>query len=158
LGGFVRPPLTRLQLERTQPEALADGAHLGLTRDEMTDIAEKVLREIGLTSGFARLVLVIGHGSTSMNNPHESAHDCGACGGARGGPNARALAQILNDERVREALGSRGLVVPAQTFFVGGMHNTSNESVTYYDLDLVPESHQKEFATVRLDVDSACDR
>ena len=77
---------------------------LGYTVDEMAEIAEKVLRDLGLTSVFSRLVFVFGHGSTSMNNPHESAHDCGACGGARGGPNARALAQMLNDPRVRERL------------------------------------------------------
>jgi len=155
---FVEPPLTRLQLERTDPHPRADGGQQGFTLDEMTDIAEKVLREIGLTSGFARLVLVIGHGSTSMNNPHESAHDCGACGGARGGPNGRALAQMLNDRRVREKLSLRGLVVPDHTAFVGGMHNTSKESMTFYDVDLVPESHREEFATVRLEIEEACDR
>jgi uncharacterized protein YbcC (UPF0753/DUF2309 family) len=158
LEGFVLPPTTRLQLERTDPEPGPDGAHLGFSLDEMTDIAEKVLREIGLTSGFARLVLVVGHGSTSMNNPHESAHDCGACGGARGGPNARALAQILNDRRVRDALGRRGLVVPDHAVFVGGMHNTSNESVAFFDVDLVPESHRGEFEAVRERIEEACDR
>ncbi len=155
---FVDPPLTRLQLERTDPEPRADLGHQGFTLDEMTDIAEKVLREIGLTSGFARLVLVIGHGSTSMNNPHESAHDCGACGGARGGPNGRALAQMLNDRRVREKLAQRGLIVPDQAVFVGGMHNTSNESVTFYDVDLVPASHRQDFDLIRSDVERACDR
>ena len=84
LGRFVgSTPLTRLQLERTDGAPGPETGHLGYTVDEMTKIAEKVLRELGMTSGFSRLVFVFGHGSTSLNNPHESAHDCGACGGAR---------------------------------------------------------------------------
>jgi uncharacterized protein len=158
-GRFVQaPPLTRLQLERTDSEAGPADGQVGFTLEEMTDAAERVLRDTGLTSGFARLVLTFGHGSTSMNNPHESAHDCGACGGARGGPNGRAIAQILNDARVRERLRARGLLIPPTTVFVGGMHNTSSEAVTFYDLDRLPASHVEEFERVRALVEEAADR
>src|SRR5581483_3419517 len=43
------PPATRLDLERT-------GDRPGYTPDEMADVAERQLRDIGLTAGFARLV------------------------------------------------------------------------------------------------------
>jgi uncharacterized protein YbcC (UPF0753/DUF2309 family) len=159
LGRFVlEPPRTLLNLERTELASGPENGHLGLTLDEMADVAERVLRDTGLSRGLARLVLTLGHGSTSMNNPHESAHDCGACGGARGGPNGRAIAQILNDPRIRARLKERGLTIPADTIFVGGMHNTSSEAVTFYDLDRLPSSHLQEFADVQALMERACDR
>jgi uncharacterized protein YbcC (UPF0753/DUF2309 family) len=158
-GRFVQAPrLTRLRLERHEPTPGPEGGRIGFSLEEMTDLAERVLRDTGLTSDLSRLVLVFGHGSTSMNNPHESAHDCGACGGSRGGPNGRALAHILNDPRVRNGLRGRGLAIPLQTLFVGGMHNTSSGAVTFYDLDQLPQSHRAEFEDVRALVERAADR
>lgn len=138
-------PRTRLRLERNEPDIGPQSAKIGYTLDEMTDIAEQQLRDIGLTRNFARLVFVIGHGSRSMNNPHESAYDCGACGGSVGGANARALAQILNDPRVRAGLAQRRLVIPGDTQFLGGLHNTCNEYVKVFNEDRLPDTHRDDF-------------
>ncbi len=155
-GSFVQPPpVTRLVLERSEVAPGPENGHVGYTLAEMIDIVERVLRDIGLTSQFSRLVLITGHGSSSLNNPHESAHDCGACGGGRGGPNARAYAQMANDPRVRAALAERGLVIPATTAFVGAYHNTCDDNVGYYDLDRLPASHRADFERARDTIDEA---
>jgi uncharacterized protein YbcC (UPF0753/DUF2309 family) len=153
---FVQPPpVTQLQLERgVAAPGPADG-QLGYTAPEMAGIVERVLRDIGLISDFARLIVVTGHGSSSLNNPHESAHDCGACGGGRGGPNARAFAQMANDSRVRDLLGARGLPLPCETVFVGAYHNTCDDSLTFFDLERLPPSHRSDFEAVRAAIDRA---
>ena len=152
------PPRTRLRLERVEPTPGPENGAVGLTVAEMNNNGERLLRDLGLTSGIARLVILLGHGSDSLNNPHNSAYNCGACGGAAGGPNARAMAQILNDPRVRGGLAARGLRVPDETVFVGGYHDTCNDTVTYSDLDQVPETHRREFEAARRSIESACER
>lgn len=135
----AQPAITRLRLERNEEfEPGPDDEHVGFTLEEMCGMAERALRDIGLTSRFAPLVVILGHGSSCLNNPHESAYHCGACSGSAGGPNARALAVMLNDPRIRRRLAENGLEIPEDTWFVGGLHNTATEEITFYDLELIP--------------------
>ena len=129
---------TRLKIDRV--DAIPPlGKYTGFTVDEMADVVRGQLGPLGVVGRLAPIVLVLGHGSTSLNNPQESAHDCGACGGGRGGPSARAFAQMANDPRVRAHLAELGMRIPDGTWFVGGQRNSANNDVDLYDEDLVPE-------------------
>lgn len=152
----VAPPAhTELTLERTSPEPGPDADQLGYSVAEMVNIVEGSLRNMGLVRNFAPLVLVCGHGSSSLNNPHASAYDCGACGGGRGGPNARAFAEMANDPRVRAILAERGIALPAEVWFIGSLHNTCSDDVEYYDLDRLPEPLRPQLEVLRIAVDEA---
>jgi len=139
---------TRLALESGGPTSGGDTA-AGFDVAEMAGVVRRVLEDIGLTTRFAPLVAVLGHGSSSRNNPHESAYECGACGGGRGGPNARAFAMMANDPRVRARLAGEGLAIPADTWFVGGMLDTCASTIAWYDTDLVPTEHRDALAALR---------
>lgn len=111
--------------------------------------AETVLRAMSLTSGFARVVLLAGHGANVVNNPHASGLHCGACGGYSGEVNARLLAGLLNDGQVREGLVGRGIAVPGDTMFVGALHDTTTDAVTLYDQDVSTQDHAGDFQQIR---------
>ena len=94
--------------------------------------AETVLRAMSLTTNFAKLVLLAGHGANLVNNPHASGLHCGACGGYSGEVNARLLAALLNDPKVRAGLVPQGIEIPADTLFLGALHDTTTDAVTLY--------------------------
>ena len=61
---------SQLHLLRESEEPTEDGYLLGFSFPEMADRLGGLLRNIGLTQNFAPLVVVVAHGSSSVNNPH----------------------------------------------------------------------------------------
>jgi len=158
-GRVVTPTaLTKLRLERTEAVPGPENGRLGYSIEEMATVSGRLLRDVGLIRRFARLVFILGHGSDSLNNPHKSAYDCGACGGSPGAPNGRALAQMLNEPRVRAILAQQGIAIPEDTWFIGGVHNTCDDSVSLADLERVPETHRSELARIQAEFEEVCNR
>lgn len=122
-----------LTIENKGPDDMENGLQIGYTVDEMAIRAENFLRGIGLVKNFAPIVYFVAHGSSSANNPHHGAHDCGACSGRPGATNARVQSFILNHKKVREVLAAKGIVIPDTTQFIGCMHDTAADVMGYYD-------------------------
>lgn len=109
----------------------------GFDLQSRSQIAISFLITIDLVNNFAKYIIIMGHGSSSLNNPHEAAYNCGACGGGRGGVNARLMALILNEPDVRKQLALANIFIPEHTLFIGAYHNTCSDAIHYYDLELV---------------------
>jgi uncharacterized protein YbcC (UPF0753/DUF2309 family) len=131
-------------------ESRAVGGRLtGFDDEQRVAMAEAVLRAMSMTQDFARLVLLTGHGSTTVNNPHASGLDCGACGGHTGEANARVAAAILNDPGVRLGLAGKGIDIPEDTRFLGCLHDTTTDEVRIFEADRLPASHASDLARLR---------
>jgi len=100
-------------------------------------------------------VILAGHGASVVNNPHASALHCGACGGYPGEVNARLLAAILNDGQVRQQLLGSGIAIPADTLFLGALHDTTTDQVTIYARDHDTDFHQADLAEATAWLDAA---
>jgi uncharacterized protein YbcC (UPF0753/DUF2309 family) len=139
------------------PALAPDGTRLqrGFSLEEQAEIVDRLLGDIGILPRIAPLVLLVGHGSSSLNNPHESAHDCGACGGGRGGANARAFAMMANSVSVRALLAKRGIDIPLHVRFVGAYHDTCNDEIVTYDTESLPREVRRDLAEATLALDRA---
>lgn len=138
---------SELIIENKNLEDRENGLQIGFTIDEMATRVEGLLRGIGLTKGFAPIVYVVAHGSSSANNPHHGAHDCGACSGRPGSVNAKVFSFMANHLKVRELLNAKGIHIPDETQFVGCLHDTAGDEIEFYDEQvLLPkniENHKK---------------
>ena len=122
-----------LTIECTNPEETVSGLQVGFTKSEMVTRLDALLKSVGLVKDFAPIVYVIGHGSSSVNNPHYAAYDCGACSGRAGSVNSRVICHMANDTEVRSMLKEKGIDIPDSTVFVGGLHDTTRDEIIFFD-------------------------
>ena len=156
---------THMTARRADQEGLSleERSHLrpriqNMSLPQQCDLAGSVLKGMSLTKDFARIVLLVGHGSQSANNAHSSGLDCGACCGQTGEVNARALAALLNQVEVRSGLVERRIVIPDEAFFLAAMHNTTTDEIELFDTDLLPPTHAADVERVTLWLSAAGDR
>src|SRR5699024_5943952 len=128
-GWLQKPNDTTLSLDHCNINE--EGIPVGFINEEKVDYVQLALRLMGLELEFAPLIVLCGHGSQSANNPYASSLDCGACGGAASGFNAKVLAQLCNSTEVRTALNERGIVIPEDTIFAAAEHQTSTDELKW---------------------------
>lgn len=144
-AGKMKTHLT-LDLERTCGDS---GLPTGFSLEEKVNYVGSLLRSIGLTSAFSPLVVVCGHKSETANNPYASALDCGACGGAAGGLNARVFAELCNREEVRRALAGQGIVIPEETVFIAAEHSTTVHELRWLHVPELSPAARDAFALLQ---------
>jgi uncharacterized protein YbcC (UPF0753/DUF2309 family) len=156
-ANFFRAPRTMLQF--LAPQLFIEPAHdfegttlqyqvaddpQGFTLEQQATLVRGNLANIGLLKGFARWVLIVAHGSMGTNNPFLSGYQCGACGGQRGGINARVFCTFANDPEVRKLLAAKGVDIPAETIFLPGEHDTALDLIRWFDLERLPAGRRAE--------------
>ncbi len=118
-------------LVRSPVDMMPTIEHISLA--DQCQYAEFALRNIGLISNFAPVLVLCGHGSTTENNAYASLLHCGACGGQHGSHNAKILALILNNPKVRAHLATVGIVIPEITRCIAAEHNTTTDVMELYE-------------------------
>ncbi len=125
---------------------------------DQVNLAERVLRNIGLTSDFARLVVLCGHQSQTCNNPLAAGLDCGACGGHSGAPNALWIASLLNRTAVRQGLVDRGIAIPKDTQFVAAVHNTTTDAIEFLNAESIDSERSSDLERLKVLCEEASQR
>ncbi|MCK5917218.1 MAG: DUF2309 domain-containing protein [Cocleimonas sp.] len=157
IGKFDGNKTTRINyaIDNIKENRTTEDNQLGYTLEEQANIVEGFLQNNGLLSGFAPLVIMMGHYSRNQNNPHAAAYGCGACSGKFSGPNARAFAAMANTPAVRDELATRSIDIPIDTWFLCGEHDTCNERVVWDDTDLIPVDLRHDFEKLQAEVKQA---
>lgn len=144
-------------LDAATPAGTDDHGAWGIPRDDRADVAAFILDAMGLKSRLAPIVLLAGHGSSTVNNPQRAGLDCGACAGQTGEASVRMAATILNDPDVRTTLAARGRPIPDDTWFVPALHDTTTDEVQLLDIAAMPTALRPSLDRLRAALDRAGD-
>lgn len=141
-----RSGLTNYQLKHKRVEldvTKTAKKETGIPMNDRVQLAANALKGMSLTEKFAPIVLLVGHGASTTNNPHATGLDCGACGGNSGEANAKVAAATLNDLDVRRKLVDQGIEIPSSTLFVPALHDTTTDAISLFPTGKISDWHQK---------------
>lgn len=127
----------------------SSGLQANIELTERAALAKGILHNLGLKKRLGTLVVFVGHGSQSTNNPFQASLDCGACGGHSGESNARMAAQLLNDPEVRKVLRQDGIDIADECWFMAALHNTTTDEISFFEEDGISSAAKEELAALR---------
>lgn len=155
------PDQAGMSLEATKNKTvdLHTGTHNGLETGiplaQQIEMGKNALNAMSLADDFAEFVLIAGHGSSIVNNPHATGYDCGACGGRTGEANAKVAAAVLNSKEVRAGLLKEDIIIPVDTVFLACLHDTTTDEMTVYNENDVPEAQHPALKELKKSLASA---
>ncbi|MEO5995969.1 MAG: DUF2309 domain-containing protein [Chitinophagaceae bacterium] len=147
----------QLTIENKNLNDRENGLQIGFTIEEMAARVEGLLRGTGLIKDFTSIVYVVAHGSSSANNPHHGAHDCGACSGRPGSVNSRVFSFMANHPKVRTLLNERAIAIPTETQFIGALHDTAADQMEFYDEQILTSKNKELHLTNIISFENALD-
>ncbi|HMV41043.1 MAG TPA: Na-translocating system protein MpsB [Leptospiraceae bacterium] len=112
-----------------------------LPQTDKTNIAAGILNHLGLKDNFPSYFIITGHGSLTVNNPHQAGLACGACSGQSGELSAIFASQLLNDLETRKQLMQMGISLPAETKFIPAMHETVTDEIIFLEKENIDKSY-----------------
>jgi len=122
---------------------------VGILIPQQIQMAKNALKAMSLADNFAKFVLIVGHGASTVNNPHATGYDCGACGGHSGEANARVAAAVLNNLEVRNGLEKEGIHIPENTVFLACLHDTTTDELTIFNEYEVPTFMETDLTSLK---------
>ena len=128
---------------------------VGIPLEQQVEMAKNALNAMSLTENFAPFVMIVGHGSTTINNPHATGLDCGACGGHTGEANAKVAAAVLNNKEVRKQLCERQIFIPDSTLFLACLHDTTTDEISIFNEHEVPTNLKEELNELKQSLSQA---
>ena len=125
------------------------GLKPGYTISEAAELVYTQLELIGLLN-LSDLVFIIGHGSTSANNPYYTSYGCGACSGRSGEINARVFCALANHPEVRKLVKEKyKFHIKDETYFQAGFHDTTMDLMKLFNTSKLPAQLRGKFESFK---------